>query len=137
MNLEELVAVSGLPGLYKMAANRSNGLIIEDLETGKRRFASARKHNFTPLASIGIFTDDGDSVPLKDVFRNMKDQIQDNPPVEPNSSREELFEYFDDVLPNYDKERVYPKDIKKIISWFDFLQAHGWTGDELGSEEEE
>jgi hypothetical protein len=136
MDLEELVAVSGLPGLYRMAANRSNGLIVEDLETGKRRFASARKHNFTPLASIGIFTDDGDSVPLKDVFRNMKDQLQDNPPVDPNADKETLFEYFDDILPNYDRDRVYPKDIKKIITWFDFLQAHGWTGEELSQEEE-
>lgn len=135
MNLEELVAVSGLPGLYKMAANRNNGLIVEDLETGKRRFASARKHNFTPLASIGVFTEDGDSVPLKDVFRNMKDQMQDNPPVDPNADREELFEYFEDILPTYDKDRVYPKDIKKIITWFDFLQAHGWTGEELAEEE--
>ena len=62
MNLEKLVAVSGMSGLYRMAANRSNGLIIEDIKSGKRSFASARKHQFTPLESIAIYTDDGDSV---------------------------------------------------------------------------
>ena len=85
MNLDDLIAVSGLPGLFRMAANRSNGLIVEDLETGKRRFVSARKHQFTPLGSITIYTDDGDSVELANVFRNMRDQLEDRPPVDANA----------------------------------------------------
>ena len=56
MNLENIVAVSGMPGLYRMAGSRSNGLIIEDFDTGKKRFASIRKHQFTPLESVSIYT---------------------------------------------------------------------------------
>ena len=130
MKIENIMAVSGLPGLYRMAANRNNGLIIEDLSTGKKRFASSRKHQFTPLESIGIFTDDGDTIELKIVFRNMLDQLEDNPPVDPGSSLEELQEYFTDVLPNYDRDRVKIGDIKKVIKWFAFLQEKGLLEDD-------
>ncbi len=134
MNLDDLIAVSGLPGLYRMAANRSNGLIVEHLETGKRRFVSSRKHQFTPLGSIAIYTDDGDSVELANVFRNMRDQFDDRPPVDTSAKSEELFDYFADVLPNYDPDRVYPGDVKKVIKWFNSLKENGLLTD---SEEEE
>lgn len=134
MNLDDLIAVSGLPGLYRMAANRSNGLIVEHLETGKRRFVSARKHQFTPLGSIAIYTDDGDSVELANVFRNMRDQFDDRPPVDTSAKSEELFDYFADVLPNYDPDRVYPGDVKKVIKWFNSLKENGLLTD---TEEEE
>lgn len=140
MNLENLIAVSGLPGLYRMAANRSNGLIIEDLKTGKRRFASSRKHQFTPLESIAIYTDDGDSTELKNVFRNMQQQMEDTPPVSPNASSDELHGYFADILPNYDRDRVFTGDIKKVVKWFNFLNETGAlqeTEDEKATEEEE
>lgn len=129
MNLENLVAVSGMPGLYRIAANRNNGLIVEDLITGKRKFAPSRKHQFTPLESIAIFTDDGDSTELKNVFRNMLQQMTDNPPVSPNAASEELLEYFADVLPNFDPDRVFPSDIKKVIKWFNFLTEQGLLDD--------
>ena len=125
MDLKNLIAVSGLPGIYKMAANRNNGLIIEDLDTGKKRFASARKHQFTPLESIAIFTDDGDSVELKRVFSNMLEQMEDTPPSELGADAEVLHDYFADVLPNYDRDRVYTSDIKKVIKWFNYLHGKG------------
>ncbi len=138
MNLENLIAVSGLPGLYRMAANRSNGLIVEDVKSGKRRFASSRKHQFTPLESIAIYTDDGESTELKNVFRNMYQQLEDNPPPSPKAAPEELHEYFEDVLPNYDHGRVFPGDIKKVIKWFNYLHESGvLTADEASAEEEE
>jgi hypothetical protein len=124
MNFDEIISVSGLAGLYRMVANRSNGLIVEELGSGKRRFASARKHQFTPLASIGIYTDDGDAMELKKVFRNMQDQFEDNPPVDPNIIADELHEYFLDILPNYDTDRVKTNDIKKVLKWFIFLKEN-------------
>lgn len=141
MNLENLIAVSGLPGIFRLVANRNNGLIIEDLDSGKKRFAPARKHQFTPLASIAIYTDDGDSAELKNVFRNMQDQYTDNPPVNPSASTEDIHEYFADVLPNYDRDRVKTGDIKKVLKWFSFLQEKDFlTADEqevLPSSDEE
>ena len=125
MNLENLIAVSGLSGIYRMAGNRSNGLIIEDLQSGKKRFASARKHQFTPLESIAIFTDDGESLELKKVFERMLEQLEDNPLANPNGSQDELFDYFGDILPNYDPDRVHARDVKKVIKWFDSLHKNG------------
>jgi len=136
MNLEQLVAVSGLPGIYRIAANRSNGLIVEDLSTGKKRFASARKHQFTPLESIAIFTDDGDSMELKYVFRNMLQQLADNPPVDPGADAGALYEYFAEILPTYDRDRVFPGDIKKLIKWFNYLNEQGILKDQEDSQDQ-
>lgn len=128
MNLEKLVAVSGMPGLYRMAANRSNGLIVEDLLSGKLKFASTRKHQFTPLESIGIYTDDGDTVELKVVFGNMLEQFSENPPVDAGSDSQTLFAYFATILPSFDRDRVHTGDVKKVIRWFSFLQENSLWG---------
>jgi hypothetical protein len=124
MDLEKYVAVSGVSGLLKLVANRNNGLIVEDLSTGKRRFVAARGHQFTPLASIGIYTNDGDSTELKNVFQSMLDKLETMPPVEPGAPVEELHAYFASVLPEYDRDRVSTGDIKKVIKWFGFLHSH-------------
>ena len=142
MNLEDLVSVSGMSGVFKMAANRNNGLIIEDLDNGKRKFASARKHQFTPLESIAIYTDDDDSVELAKVFRSMLEQIDDNPPVATNAKSDIVREYFNDILPNHDRDKVHVSDIKKLIKWFNFLKERNLLSlDEdpkkKGSDEEE
>lgn len=122
MNLKDFVAVSGLSGIFRMAANRNNGLIVADLDSGKRRFASSRKHQFTPLESIAIFTDDDDSVELAKVFQNMQDQAEDNPVPANGAKPQELREYFLDVMPNHDRDRVHISDIKKVVKWYTFLQ---------------
>jgi hypothetical protein len=137
MDLEKYVAVSGVSGLLKLVANRNNGLIVEDLTTGKRRFVAARGHQFTPLASIGIYTNDGDSTELKNVFQSMLDKLETMPPVEPGVPVEELHEYFASVLPEYDRDRVSTGDIKKVIKWFGFLHSHNLLQPvEKGGEEE-
>ncbi len=136
MNLDKLVAVSGLSGIYRMVTNKNNGLIIEDLDSGKKRFASSRKHQFTPLESIAIYTDD-DSTELAKVFSSMLDQLEDNPPVKTNGSSNDIKEYFADVLPNYDKDRFHMSDMKKVIKWFNFLNDRGVLTEEATSSEEE
>ncbi|MDC0230663.1 DUF5606 domain-containing protein [Aureispira] len=124
MNLDKLVAVSGRTGIFKMAANRPNGLIIQDLDNGKKFFAPSRKHQFTPLESISIYTDTEDSTAeLKEVFVNMLTQIDSNPPVSPKSSSTEIKNYFGEILPEFDREKVLVSDIKKLIKWFNFLHA--------------
>lgn len=120
MKIDEFVAVSGLSGLYKMVANRNNGLIIENLDDGKRKLAPSRKHQFTPLASIGIYTDD-DTEELRVVFRSMLEQLETNPPLALSASAVELNDYFAKILPSFDRDRVFTSDIKKIIKWFNFL----------------
>jgi hypothetical protein len=135
MNLKDLVAVSGMSGIYRMAANRNNGLIIEDMDTGKKKFASSRRHNFTPLESIAIYTD-SDSTELPKIFQNMLDQLEDNPPVSANASNSELREYFTDILPDHDQDRVNISDIKKVIKWFSFLHERGYLTEEAAAADE-
>ena len=106
MKLEDLVAVSGISGLFKMAANRNNGLIIEDLDTGKRKFAPSRKHQFTPLATIGIYTLD-DSTELNIVFNTILEQLESNPPpVGTKAPSADYHTWFRKILPAYDEDRV-------------------------------
>ncbi|MFK7807088.1 MAG: DUF5606 domain-containing protein [Saprospiraceae bacterium] len=134
MKLDEFVAVSGLPGVFKMVANRNNGLIVENIETGKRKFAPTRRHQFTPLASIGIYTDGPeDTLELKEVFRSMLEKVESNPPVPHNTDTKTLVEYFRTVMPTYDEDRVSIGDIKKVVKWFTYLNAK----DMLSLEEEE
>ena len=122
MKIEEYVAVSGLPGLFKMVNNKPGGLVIEDLDTGKVKFASVRKHNFNPLASIGIYVDsEEDTVNLKEVFTKMLENIETSPLPATKASNNELSEYLAAILPDYDRERVYPSDIKRLVKWFTFL----------------
>jgi len=122
MSLEKLVVVGGIPGVHKVAANRSNGLIIENLDTGKKRFAPSRKHQFTPLESITIYTEDDDeTLELAKVFQNMFAKLAEVPLVEVNASNDAMKAYFAAIIPNYDRDRVYIGDMKKIVKWFKFL----------------
>lgn len=141
MNLEKLVAISGRPGIYKMAANRQNGLIVQDLDNGKKFFAPSRKHQFTPLESISIYTNDQDSTAeLKLVFNNMLTQLDSNPPVSTKSNSDEIKAYFEQILPDYDQDKVLMSDIKKLIKWFNFLNERNLlepiSDDQIAEEEE-
>jgi len=134
MKIEDYVAVSGIPGLFRMLNNKPGGLVIEDLDTGKIKFASVRKHNFNPLASIGIYVDsDEETLNLKEVFTKMLEKLADLPLPAKKASNKELVEYLGTVLPEYDRDRVYPSDIKRLIKWFSFLNER----DLLSLEDEE
>jgi len=129
MNLKDLVSISGMPGLYKLVTSRPNGLVIADLDTGKTKFASSRKHQFTPLETVGIYTDT-DTTELKDVFISMMKK----PPPTGKIENSIYFEYFESVLPKFDRDKVYLSDIKKIIKWFQFMNERDLFS---GKDEEE
>ena len=123
MNLEKLVVISGLGGVQKVAANRSNGLIIEDIDSGKKRFVGSRKHQFTPLGSVTIYSQDPeDVIKLSDVFEVMLEKKDSLAPIPPNSSKVDLHAYFSQIMPKYDADNVHASDMKKIIKWFNYLQ---------------
>ncbi|THH36490.1 DUF5606 family protein [Neolewinella litorea] len=124
MKFAEIIAVSGLPGLYTVVTERKGGIIVEQLETKKRHFAPARKHQFAPLESMAVYTEDGDAEPLRKVFDRMQEQQEDNPAPAPSESNERLFDYLEDVLPTYDKERVHASDVKRLLKWYHFMLAN-------------
>lgn len=123
MNLEKLVVIGGLGGVQKVAANRSNGLIIENIDTGKKRFVGARKHQFTPLGSVTIYSQNPDDViKLSDVFEAMLEKKDSLAIIPVNSSKTDLHAYFSQIMPKYDADNVHASDMKKIIKWFNYLQ---------------
>jgi len=121
MNLKDFVAVSSLPGLYRLVATRSNGLLIQDIDTEKTKFASTRKHQFTPLETVAIYTE-SDSTELSEIFQRMEDNLKDLPLPESNANKEDFFNYFSEILPDYDEDRVLISDVKKVVKWFKYLK---------------
>lgn len=135
MNLEKYIAVSGQPGIFELVATRNNGLLVSDIDSKKTKFYTMRKHQFTPLGSVAIYTYK-DAVAIADVFKSMNEQKEENPIPEVNISAPELFKYFDKILPDFDRDRVFISDIKKVIKWYNFLDERSIL-DFSGVDEEE
>ncbi|MEO7174323.1 MAG: DUF5606 domain-containing protein [Saprospiraceae bacterium] len=134
MNLENLVAVSGLPGIYRVLGSRSNGLIIEDMQQQKKQFVSMRSHQFSALESIAIYTE-SESSPLKDIFQSILDHLEATPLPDLNGPVDQLKKYFAVILPEYDRDRVYVNDIKKVLKWFSYLHSiNHFTAEEATTE---
>ena len=90
MNLEKYIAVSGLPGIFELVTTRSNGLVVADMDSGKTRFCTMRKHQFTPLGSVAIYTY-GDAVEIANIFSTMHAQQSENPIVAVNAPAPQIF----------------------------------------------
>jgi hypothetical protein len=128
MNLDKFLVVSGIPGVHKLIASRADGVIIEDRKEGRTRFVSARQGQVTPLATVAIYTysEAGeDTVPLVDVFEKMFDVHETLPPADINAAGAVLRDYFSEILPTHDRDRVHINDIKKCIKWYNFMHANG------------
>jgi hypothetical protein len=132
--MENILAVSGLPGLYKLVNSRSNGLVVSDLKEEKTRFCSVRKHQFTPLETVAIYTY-ADSVELPKIFDKIKASSEAIPDIK-KASGSELESYFRSVLPEFDEDRVYTSDIKKVIKWYGILKEHDLLDAKPSDEEE-
>ncbi|TNJ43167.1 DUF5606 domain-containing protein [Tamlana fucoidanivorans] len=133
MSLDKVISISGKPGLYKLVTQTRGGFVAESLLDSKRVSVSVQ-NNVSMLSEIAIYTL-AEEVPLKEVFQKIKEKENGEPAsVKPKDSKDKLEEYFFEVLPDYDEDRVYPSDIKKVIQWYNLLQKHnmleGLTDDE-------
>jgi len=138
--LKGILAITGQPGLYKVISEGKNNVIIESLLTGKKSTAYADAKMST-LEDIAIYTLEED-VPLKKVFRKIAEKENGGPAIDAKSSPEDLKKYFTEILPEYDKSRVYGSDVKKVISWYNLLNEKGLlvfeeeTGEETVAKDE-
>lgn len=123
MNLKGLIAIAGKPGLYKVIASGKNTLIVESLIDGKR-YPAYTSNKVSALDDITMFTTDED-VPLSDVIKKIYDLEKGAACVDAKAEPSEHHSYFEKVLPNYDKARVYNSDLKKLFSWYNILQSSG------------
>lgn len=125
--LKTVLSIAGKPGLYKLISQGKNMLIVESL-VDKKRFPAYGNEKIISLGDIAMYTDT-DDVPLKDVFKAMKEK-ENGLAVALNvkkATNDELRAYLAEVLPTFDRDRVYPADIKKLISWYNLLVSCDMT----------
>lgn len=134
MDLSEVVAVTGLPGLFKVAGKRSDGVIVTSLADGKSQFAGLRQNPVAPLDSIIIYTT-GENVPLKEVLASIK-KHEAKHPVPDVKDEDGLKKWLGAVLPDYDKEKVHLSDMKKLAKWYNLLNEKNLI-EELTAEKKE
>jgi hypothetical protein len=124
MSLEKIIAIAGKPGLYNLVTQTRGGFVAESL-IDKKRLSVSVHQNVSVLSEIAIYTLE-EEVPLREVLKSIKEKENGNTTsVGPKEGKDKLEEYFFDVLPNYDEDRVYASDIKKIIQWYNLLHKHG------------
>jgi hypothetical protein len=123
MNLSGIIAISGKPGLFKVIAQGKNSIIVESLTDNKRVPAYATDR-ISALDDISIYTYDEDA-PLRDLFTSIYKKEDGKECISHKEDQKKLETYLNEILPNYDKERVYPSDIKKIFQWYNLLQKSG------------
>ena len=134
--LKTILSISGKPGLYKLISQGKNMLIVETIDATKKRFPAYGNEKIISLADIAMYTE----VPLRDVLRSIKEK--ENAAIASidvkKATSEQLREYLAEVLPDFDRDRVYTNDIKKLILWYNILVSNGITdfGEETAVEAE-
>ncbi|NAS11281.1 DUF5606 family protein [Poritiphilus flavus] len=141
MSLEKILSIGGKPGLFKLLTQTRTGFVAESLLNGKK-ITVGINNNVSVLSEIAIYTLD-EELPLREVFQKIKEKEKGSKTsVGHKEDKLKLEEYFFEILPNYDEDRVYPSDIKKVIQWYNILHDQGITefqesSDEEASDEEE
>lgn len=125
MEYRQIVAVTGMPGLYQLVSTKNDGAFVRSLADKSIKFVSSRVHQLTPLESIEIYTY-GDNVRLHEVLENIKGNEAPLGELLANkkTSNEELKKYFATILPDFDQDRVYASDIKKVLKWYELLKQN-------------
>lgn len=126
--LETILAIAGKPGLYRLVSRGNRSLIVETIDKAKRRMPAFGTDRIISLADIAMYTD-SEEVPLRQVLKNMleKEGGKKASIDVKKASKEELAEYVSEVLPNFDRDRVFPSDMKKLVQWYDILVENGLT----------
>lgn len=122
MELKEIAAVSGKPGLYQVLKPTRTGLVLESLDGQKSKIATGPHHRVSLLHEISIYTTDYDkTIPLQEIFSKIQKEFGDDPGVDGKSDPDELKAFLAHIVPDYDTERVYVSDMKKLVVWYSIL----------------
>lgn len=124
MEFSKIISVTGKPGLFQVVSQSKNAIIVESL-TDKKRLAINATQNVSMLENIAIYTYEED-MPLLEVFKAMAEKTEGKEAISHKESGKKLAAFFEEVLPNYDAERVYSSNIKKVIQWFNLLIEAGF-----------
>ena len=124
--LNEILTISGKPGLFKLLTSGRGAIIVENIDETKKRMPIQGTDKVVSLGDISIFTDDKE-MPLREVFKAIETKLGKKE-IEFNwkkASNAELLEFFAGIVPDFDRDRVYPSHIKKIAGWYDLLVRNG------------
>ena len=126
--METILSISGKPGLYRLVSRGKQNLIVESLDEVKKRMPAFSTDRVISLADIAMYTD-AEDIPLWKVLKSLgeKEQNKECSLNYKKASAKELREFFAEVLPDYDRERVHDSDIKKLIQWYNILVKNGIT----------
>lgn len=134
MSVERILAISGKPGLYALKLQTRTGFVAESLIDGKKITVGLRS-NVSLLSEISVYTYDGE-MRLSEVFRRIAEKEDNGAAISHKEDNAKLESYFREVLPEFDEDRVYASDIKKILNWYNMLQAKGLVSKEEVAVEE-
>ncbi|KAA9339636.1 hypothetical protein F0P96_03205 [Hymenobacter busanensis] len=144
-DLREIAAISGMSGLYRLVRPAHNGVLVETLDEQSRRSVASARNKVSLLHEISIYTEDPDhTVPLTEVFDRVYQKYGKQLPVTSKSDDAALSKFMGEVVPEYDRQRVYMSDIKKLVTWYgavsnrlEYQSAEAAAGDEAAAHAEE
>jgi hypothetical protein len=128
MNLDKILAISGKPGLYELKLQTRSGFVAESLLDGKKITVGMRS-NVSLLSEISMYTH-SEEKPLAEIMRTIAIKENEGPAISHKEDNSKLITYFETIVPDYDQDRVYSSDIKKVINWYNILQAKGLVSKE-------
>jgi len=135
MGLKDILVISGQSGLFKYISQSRNNVIVESL-SDQKRFNIPASAKISMLEDIAVFTEN-DDVSLREVLKRIQVKESGNVSISHKSADAQLKNYFAEVIPEYDKTRVYLSDIRKIVMWYNFLHELGITDFEASEESKE
>ena len=128
MNVEKILAIAGKPGLFELKLQTRSGFLAESLLDGKKITVGMRS-NVSLLSEISMYTY-SEEKPLADIMRAIAVKENEGPAISHKEDNAKLIAYFKEILPDYDEDRVYASDIKKVLNWYNILQAKGLVSKE-------
>ncbi|MCD6067793.1 MAG: hypothetical protein K0S33_2619 [Bacteroidetes bacterium] len=123
MDLSGIISINGMPGLYKVVANSKSGVIVESL-TEKKRFPVFGASKISALEDISMFAESGDK-PLSEIMKSVFDKEKGGKAIDHKADDKAVEAYFAEILPDYDKERVYVSNMRKLFNWYNLMQETG------------
>lgn len=128
MNVDKILAIAGKPGLYELKLQTRSGFLAESLLDGKKITVGMRS-NVSLLSEISMYTY-SEEKPLAEIMRAIAVKENEGPALSHKEDNAKLTAYFKEILPDYDEDRVYASDIKKVLNWYNILQAKGLASKE-------
>jgi hypothetical protein len=128
MNVEKILAIAGKPGLFELKLQTRSGFLAESLLDGKKITVGMRS-NVSLLSEISMYTY-SEEKPLAEIMRAIAVKENEGPAISHKEDNDKLISYFKEILPDYDEDRVYASDIKKVLNWYNILQSKGLVSKE-------